>query len=1112
MSQVAKLVNDLKERENEIDPRPKLEILNQILALYTKEATKIAVTPFLSCLRKSMTHPTSTIRAATLRVLRFYLSASPRPQEFIQQLFQFHYAPFIARSMEQEPEPTVLRLEALRLVRLIMELDSSLLPRSIVQTIHAIADHRKDPYSRVCLETLVDLSLRNPQVVALTNGIKALIQATVNPIYQDIQDSLILALLYLFDHPDTRSYIRPQSDARLLFSALTNLGMTSQPLDTEGFEVRDYWEACLEAISTMLKTWTGVIFLSADPLALKSLVDALSLPNPELNEIILDYLFPIFRIEVPRDVLHYFSSHRFPKRYRTQTEAAVGGTLGSIGGEAGMGLGGELGWSTNQTLLPSRTYGQRPNLMENYTAALLMLFVDLGLIEALVSFGKKLEENSPPEGDPGKVIAIKATILLGELLHMSNTLLPAKQCARLQTLPSLVSHAVSFTVHPRLRCRASAMVANLHQISHNKRSASLYDSYLVTGANKWRRLKGSDRRLDRIDDVKRKFDLKMDEAQLQYKLRQTQVLMTKDHTKWQWDLIAEVLEGPLRSKDHLSITLRTKFIKRLLSFLSPSNRAFATLHWTVENMKYVRVACLVLEVLTQQEEGVVFLRENKFIKQLEELLRVEVEAVADRHVRANTRLLTPERVLKSMSREYFTMLGTLSSNSPGVQLIKDTTILKNIGKMVEMQGREDLSFLILMSLDYNMSEGARVLLQKSLSSNSKVVRYLATRHLRVLMRTGVADFSAWGIESLVRQLQDSNKKVWDLALEILDEACDDIQCLSSLIAKKPPLLALGESGKSLMLRFLSCEAGFAALSESNFIESEMELWQTSGNVAYTLALEQKLDEAFSSSMISSSKEQRKDVVNIPPHFYGELAKTEKGRILLEKSGRVPEMIRQLKDDKVPPLQRRAVLWAMGNIGSSEGGLTFLEKENLLEYIVQLAERSDSLSIRGTCFYVLGMISRTEAGRQQLEELGWETCPQKPHICVPRDLSSNNIFKIARYRYDGSWASASPVLNISKMLPKEQVEALQPDKVVTDILGWLGDLSSFFLAEKARVNLLKTKAKHPEKFNLPAIATVMIQMLACYKYRLPVRRFIYDLMGPSCCDSAFLHLLYSLQPM
>ncbi len=59
-------------------------------------------------------------------------------------------------------------------------------------------------------------------------------------------------------------------------------------------------------------------------------------------------------------------------------------------------------------------------------SVLLLAFIDSGLIEALVELGKKQKRANDRKTDE------KATILLGELLHMSDILLPASQCAKLQ--------------------------------------------------------------------------------------------------------------------------------------------------------------------------------------------------------------------------------------------------------------------------------------------------------------------------------------------------------------------------------------------------------------------------------------------------------------------------------------------------------------------------------------------------------------------------------------------------------------------------------------------------------------------------------------------------------
>ncbi|CAG8838752.1 21738_t:CDS:2, partial [Racocetra persica] len=68
---------------------------------------------------------------------------------------------------------------------------------------------------------------------------------------------------------------------------------------------------------------------------------------------------------------------------------------------------------------------------------------------------------------------------------------------------------------------------------------------------------------------------------------------------------------------------------------------------------------------------------------------------------------------------------------------------------------------------------------------------------------------------------------------------------------------------------------------------------------------------------------------------------------------------------------KSILWAVGNIGASKSGLQFLEEEDIVKNIVSIAENSEVLSLKGTCFFVLGLIAKTAAGVEILEELGWE---------------------------------------------------------------------------------------------------------------------------------------------
>jgi rapamycin-insensitive companion of mTOR len=77
--------------------------------------------------------------------------------------------------------------------------------------------------------------------------------------------------------------------------------------------------------------------------------------------------------------------------------------------------------------------------------------------------------------------------------------------------------------------------------------------------------------------------------------------------------------------------------------------------------------------------------------------------------------------------------------------------------------------------------------------------------MRVLLRANVQDFSDWGITFLVQQLDDEHVKVSQLALSILDEACDEAAMMETFVMKMPgreTLYGLGDGGKQLWLRYV----------------------------------------------------------------------------------------------------------------------------------------------------------------------------------------------------------------------------------------------------------------------------------------------------------------------
>ena len=154
------------------------------------------------------------------------------------------------------------------------------------------------------------------------------------------------------------------------------------------------------------------------------------------------------------------------------------------------------------------------------------------------------------------------------------------------------------------------------------------------------------------------------------------------------------------------------------------------------------------------------------------------------------------------------------------------------------------------------------------------------------------------------------------------------------------------------------------------------------NDTYVTLIEASLSRAFSVHFgrpRSNSQEQSRgeDLGTIPPHFYRELTRTAEGCKLLRESGHFHDFVAIIQaswpcEDQETMLKVKGCLWAVGNVGSMEFGASFLEETDAVNLIVKIAESSEVTTMRGTAYFVLGLISRSIHGMEILMEHGWDT--------------------------------------------------------------------------------------------------------------------------------------------
>lgn len=104
-----------------------------------------------------------------------------------------------------------------------------------------------------------------------------------------------------------------------------------------------------------------------------------------------------------------------------------------------------------------------------------------------------------------------------------------------------------------------------HLAAHSHRHRALSNS--TTNEDPMRR---------QMDQVKLKIGLSIDDKSFQSLLLETQVMLTPDHTKWNFDTLLGLIEGPLLNSKRLEETVRvSKFTRKLMGFFHPFNHRFS---------------------------------------------------------------------------------------------------------------------------------------------------------------------------------------------------------------------------------------------------------------------------------------------------------------------------------------------------------------------------------------------------------------------------------------------------------------------------------------------------------------------------------------------------------
>lgn len=955
-----------------MQPEYYVERANSLVLLFKRHPTlkyDLAWSIFGLRMQTMLLSDSREVVAAAYRVMRYAVT----DRKSLRIIRGLHTDYLVILSLVKEGKASVEREQAMKFVRAFLDVKDGVeeIARAVVRIIVAVAEHAEDRLRNIATLTLAEILVRKPSLLVDAGGMGALADALGEGTYH-AAESVGTSFLYLLDTPRRRKLLRSGRELEAPFAMFTDAN------SIHGLQHEEKLKANAKVIASLLRSWPGLLTLCMnDFLPLRSLLLSLQITTPHVRNIILELLFDLLRIKPPSWSSSFLAGRRLT-------------TYGRVTNLKNQQINDGSGPGTEDNT-------HKWSLLDHYVSVVLAAFLHAGLIPALLL----------AEEDPLTLpLKRKTTLLLGEVLKMANELLPPSWSAQLQVLPQLLHSAAEFQSENRFVAIGTIyQVDSVNRTLYRSGPTSLYTNKGTTNTEN----SGSARQ---ADTSKSQAAMQMDEGQFRSLMLETQVLNTVTFQKWRWDLIQSIIDGPLLNAKRLDEAMKvTKFVHRLLGFYRPFKYRFSEVKNTKPNQRYVRAGCALIHSLLQNPEGVKYLSESKFIRQLAECLS-HFDRMSG--LTSESPIFQADRMNETLTGGYFALLGALTKDTRGIQILERWRVINMFYHIIELNDRDDLIKTLLSNMDYSLDGHLRIIISKAMTSCSKEIRIFATRLLRkyatkpmqLTSSTGIAE---WAIRLLVTQLYDPDVEVCEVAIKILEEACNQTESLEFVVKCRPALDHLGEIGAPLLLRFLSTSVGYHYLDGLDYITREMDDWFLGRNDTYVALIEASMARALadipekpSAQLSYDDTPENVEYGFVPPHFYRELTRTKEGCKLLKQKGHFEEFAATIRDfameDDDPEiiLKVKGCLWAVGNVGSMELGAPFLESSDVIQWIVKIAEESEVMSLRGTAFYVLGLISRSLHGQEILIEHGWDgvanDAGESLGFCLP--LTFQKLFTVS----------------------------------------------------------------------------------------------------------------------
>ncbi|CCH45189.1 Target of rapamycin complex 2 subunit [Wickerhamomyces ciferrii] len=982
-----------------------------------------------------LVHNRKEVIATGYRICRYFVSDI----DSIRNLMALRLDVLIIISLAKGTSHDIEREQALKLIRKFLEIENgaSELTLGITNAIQAIAEQIDENLKNICIETMCEISLLRPDLIRPDS----LIQFIIDGPYElsSLCSTVFLAHL---DSPNGRHYIN-KSDILRIISPFTEF-----PVIVKGKLNISHERLQINSIvlSKFIKNFAGIYGFSIDNFEpLKNLISCLSYPINSVVSKLLDLFLDVLMIKKT-------STHN--KKFFNLTPLKL----------------------ENEFILST-----------HYLSLLITIFLNCGIIERLLDVVKKSNDERN---------CTKAAFLLTEIFNLSNNLVPN------EITETFIGNIPNFKPDSSIENNVSQQLTNLDDSYSAIHTIEKLSRKLNKGRANWglQGIKTTENFIQFSKNSKDQLNLKIDDLKLKQLIQDSRVLTTKSFTRWNCDILTDLFKGPFMNGKRLEeVNKTTKFIKRLLSFYRPFKHKFSGTKKTRQSTRFIRLGCTIVETLITTNEGLKILSDGKIIPQIAECL-----AQVDPHSGfiAKDQIFSKERLESTLTSGYFKILGILSANESGNKLLEQWKIFSIMHHISDDHfKRDDLVISFIDEIKFTKQGHTRILFSKFLHSPNKKIKIHTTLQIPKLLDDSYSN--KFACEMLINQLYDHDEEVVTISIDILNKYCEssekNLNQVISLTPSIPILKNLGpKGGNDLLMKFLSTPDGFKYLNGSNFINEELESWVFGSKyLKYVLELEKLL---FS---IEDSNLDYIKTKNLPSNFFAELVKSEEGFNVILRSGALTEFMNVIRyyattldrpggtfNLEIDYLKTKASLWTIGFIGSSSFGIESLDVNGSIEDIVEIAKKSPYINLRGTAFYVLGLISKTNQGIEILDDLGWnsklDVFNQSIGIAMPNslehfilDFHESNDYKINNTGIE---------TNLNLLIDPSEID----DEILNKILKLIGDLCNHVLLNSATKELTTLSKKHQEYFEDPNIFFKVLKYFEIFKYRYTIRKFVVDL--------------------